>query len=104
MNPIFQLGCDHQQCFLTKLFVFHQKKAGGYFGYSVSMDPSGQFAIAGAPTESSYKGSATIFQRSVNNSWTSIPPFKITASDGDSNDFFGISTAIERSNHLFLFS
>ena len=60
------------------------------------MDPSGDIAIAGAPIENSKKGTATIFERS-GDSWTSttIPPVKITASDGASLDYFGIGVGIE---------
>src|SRR5690606_25442217 len=77
-------------------------KAGGVvgLGWSVSMDPSGEFAISGTPYVSVYRGAATIFQRSEG-SWIGIPPVTISASDGGNQDYFGHSTAIERCG-LFL--
>jgi hypothetical protein len=59
------------------------------FGISVSI--SGDYAIMGAYYDDSWKGSAYIFKRD-GTSWSQQQ--KLTASDGDANDFFGWSVSI----------
>jgi len=60
-----------------------------YFGCSVSID--GNYAIIGAYGYDESTGSAYIFKRD-GTSWTEEQ--KLTASDGDSGDFFGSSVSI----------
>ncbi|MFA5251670.1 MAG: FG-GAP repeat protein [Phycisphaerae bacterium] len=59
------------------------------FGYSVSI--SGDYAIAGAYRDNSYRGSAYIFKRD-GTAWTEQT--KLTASDGAAYDLFGCSVGI----------
>ncbi len=61
-----------------------------YFGYSV--DISGNYAIVGAPYETSMSGVAYIFERNENGSWALTET--LTADDGNANDFFGMSVSI----------
>lgn len=70
-----------------------------WFGYSVHI--FGNFAIVGAPTDSRelpgesemrWSGAAYIFERDVNGIWHEIQ--KLTASDKDSWDCFGVSVCI----------
>jgi len=63
--------------------------AGDYFGRSVAI--SGEVIIVGAPY--SYKGSAYVFERSNDGSWSQVA--KLTASDGAGGDHFGISVATD---------
>lgn len=63
--------------------------ANDYFGYSVSI--SGDAAIVGAPYDNFYFGSAYLF-RFDGQSWSEEA--KLTASDGETADYFGISVAI----------
>jgi hypothetical protein len=60
------------------------------FGYSVAI--SGNTAIVGADAYDLYKGSAYIFGKDVDGSWNQVQ--KLTASDGDHDDYFGHSVAI----------
>lgn len=62
-----------------------------YFGRVV--DISGTTAIVGAYRDDSNQGSAYIFQRDEVGSWGEL--IKLTASDGDGNDRFGFSVAID---------
>src|SRR5262252_249356 len=71
------------------------------FGASVAI--YGDTAIVGAPgevTNVSYPGSAYIFERNQGgaNNWGEVK--KLTASDGDGNDFFGCSVAIYASTAI----
>jgi hypothetical protein len=63
------------------------------FGGSVSI--SGDYAIVGASEDNDNgnndSGSAYVFER-INSSWTEIA--KLTASDGASEDYFGLSVSI----------
>ena len=59
------------------------------FGYSVSI--SGDYAVVGAYGDEGNTGSAYIFQKQ-DSSW--VEANKLTASDGDSNDWFGYSVSI----------
>ncbi len=63
--------------------------ADNYFGNSVSI--SGDYAIIGANEDDERKGSAYIFHRS-GTTWTQQQ--KITAGDGQPEDYFGISVSI----------
>ena len=63
--------------------------AGDYFGSSVSI--SAQHAIVGAAGDNDYTGSAYIFECNDGN-WTQQA--KLTASDGDAEDWFGQSVSI----------
>jgi hypothetical protein len=66
--------------------------ADDYFGNSVSI--YGDYAIVGAYQDDSYKGSAYIFEKPVGG-WTNMTETaKLTASDGEANDCFGISVSI----------
>ena len=58
--------------------------AGNYFGKSVSI--SGIYAIIGVYSDNNNTGSAYIFKRD-DTSWTEQQ--KLTASDGESGDYFG---------------
>src|SRR5499427_5657685 len=74
---------------------------GKLFGGSVAI--YGDTAIVGAPgevTNVSYPGSAYIFERNQGgaNNWGEVK--KLTASDGDGNDFFGCSVAIYASTAI----
>jgi hypothetical protein len=60
-----------------------------YFGCSVSI--SGDYAIVGAFNDDSNMGSAYVFKRS-GSSW--IQEAKLTASDGESGDWFGCAVSI----------
>lgn len=60
-----------------------------YFGYSVAVD--GDTAVVGAYGDSSYKGAAHVFTRTAG-TWTEQA--KLTATDGVSNDYFGMRVAI----------
>ena len=67
---------------------------GDYYGWSVSISNSGDFAAVGAPTEdatASNAGSVYIFSRS-GTSWTQEN--KVQASDASSEDQFGHSVSI----------
>ena len=61
------------------------------FGYSVSISSDGNTAIVGAINDDSGRGSAYIYTRS-GSTWTQQS--KIVASDGATNDGFGISVSI----------
>jgi hypothetical protein len=64
------------------------------FGHSVSID--GDYAIVGAyfdDDNGNASGSAYIYQRTSGNTWSN--EFKITASDGEANDNFGIRVSID---------
>ncbi|WED61602.1 FG-GAP repeat protein [Vibrio alginolyticus] len=63
--------------------------SGNRFGRSVAI--SGDIAIIGATSANGYKGAAYVFK---NNGSEWIQVAKLTASDGVSNDMFGISVAI----------
>jgi len=63
---------------------------GDEFGVSVSID--GDYALVGADSDDSYKGSAYVFKRG-GSSW--VQEDKLTASDGAPNDQFGISVSID---------
>jgi Bacterial Ig-like domain (group 3)/FG-GAP repeat/Abnormal spindle-like microcephaly-assoc'd, ASPM-SPD-2-Hydin len=74
-----------------------------YFGYSADMNADGSVVVVGAPTTAWFdrgagKGSAYVFVRPVNGwgPWSSTynEIAKLTASDGQNNDSFGISVAI----------
>ena len=60
------------------------------FGNSVSIN--GNYAIIGAYQNDSSKGSAYIFERESNGTWTQTQ--QLTASDGVTGDYFGISVSI----------
>jgi hypothetical protein len=62
---------------------------GESFGVSVAMD--GNFAVVGAPYYETVKGCAYVFQ---NNSGVWTQKAKLTASDGEINDWFGFSVDI----------
>jgi len=62
---------------------------GDTFGWSVAI--SSDTAIVGAYGDDGYSGSAYIFQRS-GDAWTQRA--KLTASDGNQSDYFGVSVAI----------
>jgi hypothetical protein len=62
----------------------------GCFGFSVSIN--GDYAIIGSHDENNYKGAAYIFNRDGVN-WTQQA--KLTASDGEEIDCFGISVSID---------
>ena len=74
--------------------VASDRGAGDKFGNSVAI--SGNYAIVGAnnehPDEISDAGSAYIFERNTDGTWTQIE--KIVASDRQPDDRFGISVAI----------
>jgi hypothetical protein len=63
--------------------------AGDAFGYSVSI--SGDYAIVGAYNGNDYKGSAYVFKRD-GTIWSQQD--KLTASDGATDDWFGLSVSI----------
>jgi cyclophilin family peptidyl-prolyl cis-trans isomerase len=69
--------------------------AGDWFGYAVAVDAN--FIIVGAPKDNQ-KGAAYIFEYS-DGSWTQQA--KLTASDGQINDYFGSSVSISR-NHVII--
>jgi len=64
--------------------------SGDLFGYSVSID--GDYAIIGACGDDAYTGSAYVFERD-GGSWSEVA--KLTASDGEVDDFFGWSVSID---------
>jgi FG-GAP repeat/Putative Ig domain len=64
--------------------------AGDTFGVSVAIE--GDTLVAGAPRDDVGKGAAYVFARS-GTSWTQLQ--KLTAFDGESNDDFGASVAID---------
>jgi hypothetical protein len=69
------------------------------FGYSVAI--SGSTAIVGAPSNDdagSFSGSAYLFD--VSDPCNPVEIAKLTASDADANDFFGISVALRGSTAL----
>jgi hypothetical protein len=74
----------------TKI-VASDAAAGDNFGVSVSID--GDYAIVGAKDESSAQGAAYIFRRTGTNAWADQT--KITATDGEASDLFGISVSID---------
>ena len=61
-----------------------------YFASSVAI--SGNRAVIGAYGDNNSSGSAYIFTRDVNGSWTEIS--KLTSPDAEHNDYFGSSVAI----------
>ena len=63
---------------------------GDRFGVSVSIDAD--YAIVGASSDDSAKGSAYVFKRSGTN-W--VQEDKLTASDGATGDYFGVSVSID---------
>ena len=66
---------------------------GDYFGYSVAVD--GDTAVIGAYGDGNYgtnSGSAYVFSRS-GSTW--VQQAKLTAPDGASGDFFGVSVAVD---------
>ncbi len=64
--------------------------ADDYFGNSVSID--GEYALIGASNDDNGRGSAYAFKRS-GTTWTQED--KLTASDGESLDYFGNSVSID---------
>jgi len=64
--------------------------ANDYFGRSVSID--GDYAIVGAYYDNNIAGSAYVFKLTDEN-W--IEEDKLTASDGEASDYFGITHSIE---------
>ncbi len=67
-------------------------ESGDFFGVSVSI--SGDYAIIGANSESTMGGNAGAAYIFKNNSGTWTEQAKLTASDAESGDFFGISVSI----------
>jgi len=65
-------------------------ESGDSFGSSLAI--SGSYLIIGAYSDDSNKGSAYLFYKNESNLW--IESAKLTASDGHSTDYFGISVAI----------
>ena len=61
------------------------------FGHSVSL--SGDRAIIGAYLDNDQNGSAYIFERQADGTWQEV--YKLTAGDGDAEDWFGYSTSLE---------
>jgi len=64
--------------------------AGDLFGYSVSV--SGDTAIIGAPYDGNYKGSAYVFARAADGSWSQQQ--KLLAGDGAAGNLFGYSVSV----------
>ena len=60
------------------------------FGHSVSL--SGDRAIVGAHLDNDQSGSAYIFERQGDDTWQEV--FKLTAGDGEAEDWFGYSTSL----------
>lgn len=77
----------------------NEEQAGSNFGSSVAID--GDWAIIGASHEdianNPNQGAVYVFKK-INNAWQQ--KFKIIASDGQSDDVFGISVSISNSNIL----
>ena len=68
-------------------------EADDYFGYSVSISSDGLIAIIGASDDDSKTGSAYVFSK--NGAWTdAVEITKLTASDGEADDYFGYSVSI----------
>lgn len=63
--------------------------ASDEFGYEVALD--GDVALIGAPGDDDHQGSAYVFERNIGgtNVWGQMA--KLTASDGEWNDYFGIA-------------
>jgi len=89
---IFERSGDSWTQFAKLTASDGQADAWDYFGGSVSI--SGDYAIVGVEGDDDNgedSGSAYIFERS-GNSWTKIA--KLTASDGQADDWFGVSVSI----------
>ncbi len=90
-------------------WVFQQKltasdgTANDYFGASVSISCDGTTALIGAYQAASsgisYTGAAYVFTRS-GSTWTQQQ--KLTASDGDTNDNFGIYVSLSSDSNMVL--
>ena len=73
--------------------------SGDWFGISVSLSSDGNTALVGAYYKSSNTGAAYIFTRS-GSTWTQQA--KLTASDGVSGDWFGISVSLSSDGNIAL--
>ena len=79
---------------IGRKFVASDGQTQDYFGYSVSISGDGTTAIVGAWGEDdtySYQGAAYIFTK-TNGTWDTGT--KIVATDGQQDDYFGISVSI----------
>ena len=64
---------------------------GDYFGNSVSVD--GDVAVVGASADESNTGSAYVLRRGSDGTWSQEA--KLTASDGATGDYFGVSVSVD---------
>ena len=68
--------------------------AGDYFGYSVAVD--GDTVVVGAFEAENSTGAAYVFTEPANGAgWAHATEAKLTASDGDDGDEFGVSVAVD---------
>ncbi|MCI0631983.1 MAG: hypothetical protein L0Y44_15165 [Phycisphaerales bacterium] len=76
-------------------------QAGAFFGRG--LDLGGDFAVVGAPFESSYKGTAYFFQRNPGPGagWTPLPTQR--PPDIGNNDYFATSAAINETGDIAVF-
>ncbi len=76
----------------VKKLIASDAQAGDNFGFSVAV--SGDTAVVGAPFEGSRAGAAYVFQRDQGGAgnWGEVK--KLTASDAEAGDRFGVSAAV----------
>lgn len=70
--------------------AFAPGDAGEFAG--ISVDIHNDTAVIGVYFDLSYEGSAYVYERDINGTWSSQQ--RISASDGSTTDFFGISVAV----------
>jgi len=62
------------------------------FGRSVAISSDGSVVAVGAPSSNDSTGEVYVFKKG--NTWTNSPQAKLTASDGNEDDYLGVSVAI----------